>query len=86
MTDVGWVKGKAEQHLGRKWTNTHDCPICGTNGWNPCENAAFLEQEGGFGVMFPARRYPVFPVICMQCGYTFLINGMVAGLVDKGGK
>ena len=73
---------KLIQHLSDKWGNKV-CPMCSENQWGVSDRAMELRefQNGNFTV--GGNLQPVIPVNCGNCGYTILINGLIAGVVDR---
>ena len=77
--EVGFEKREAiKRHLDSKWTHAKQCPICGEDDWLidnvanvPVRPTSFLETG--------ERVYPLAPVVCRVCGYTFFVNEKWAG-------
>lgn len=68
--------------IQEKWTQSRDCPVCGSQDWGV--NQIFqLEEDEGEGVISGAGIgiFPVVPVVCKECGYTFFVNAIRAGVV-----
>ncbi len=52
------------------------CPICGTNDWGINDVANLPVRPEGVEVLLDTTKvYPLVPVTCKKCGYTFFING-----------
>lgn len=56
------------------------CPFHGPTNWTVGDMIMTLPFTGG-GVTLGGPTYPLIPVTCGQCGYTVLINAIVAGIV-----
>lgn len=71
---------KVQQLINSKW-KSKVCPMCHVNNWDGSEDVFQLMQfsKGGLSVGGPV--VPVLPITCSSCGYTVLINAMVAGIV-----
>jgi hypothetical protein len=65
--------------LQERWT-IKICPFHGPTNWSIGDMIMTLPFSGG-GVNIGGPTYPLIPVICSQCGYTVLINAIVAGIV-----
>jgi predicted nucleic-acid-binding Zn-ribbon protein len=68
--------------LNSHWTNPHFCPICSSNNWqigNVFELRTF--NTGALVIGGPQPIFPVFPVTCNVCGFTYFFNAVVAGVV-----
>jgi predicted nucleic-acid-binding Zn-ribbon protein len=71
----------AQDHLARVWTETESksCPICGHTDWAINDVAELpVRNTRWFGLAGPddepGRAFPLVPVNCINCGYTFFIN------------
>jgi hypothetical protein len=77
---------KLINHLKEKWGG-QKCPLCLHGEWSVQDNAYELREfHGGSMVIGGSALIPVVPVTCNNCGNTVLINGIIAGLVDREGK
>jgi hypothetical protein len=66
--------------LSRHWSGSRPCPVCTAVDWQ-IDDVGHLPTKSG-----PADRaqgYPLFPVTCQVCGYSFFINGIVAGVLSE---
>jgi predicted nucleic-acid-binding Zn-ribbon protein len=68
----------ANAYLERVWpAERQHCPICNTTEWG-INNVAILPVRAGTdptsGVVDSNHVYPLVPVVCRTCGYTFFIN------------
>jgi ribosomal protein S27AE len=73
---------KVTAHLQNKW-GSRACPMCGKGPWNVQDSTYQITEyhEEGFVVGGPV--IPVIPVICGNCGYTILVNAILAGLMER---
>lgn len=71
---------KVITHLKEKWED-RPCPMCNAKTWSVTENIQELREfhEKGFNISGPI--IPVIPVICNNCGNTFLLNAVILGLI-----
>jgi len=69
---------KAINWLEEHWKGNRECPVCGHNSWSISDE--LVEVKPYKGNLLPAV-YPLVAVTCNTCGYTFLFNAVVAGLV-----
>lgn len=76
-------KAKAKHWLNSKWTQPHNCPICGSDKWSIPEELVELRQFYHGSIVMGGGVYPNIVVICTVCGYTFFMNAVIAGLVDS---
>ena len=64
--------------LESKWIGDRHCPICKVDDWQ-------LQEVGNipvridpaaatWGIVEERRMYPLVPITCNNCGYTFFIN------------
>ena len=72
---------RVSEWLDKHWTESKDCPICGKNKWGISGNVGKISclRDKASG------NNPVFPVVfllCNNCGYVFMFNGLTSGLVD----
>lgn len=57
------------------------CPLCGDNNWNITDKVLQLTEFNAKGAK--GYAFPVIPLTCQNCGNTYFINVLVAGLIDK---
>src|SRR2546430_7505413 len=67
--------------LNRQWTN-QACPFHGPTKWEVGQVIMTLPYSGG-GVIVGGPTYPLLVVTCVNCGYTVLVNAIVAGVVPR---
>src|SRR5437867_769361 len=67
--------------LNRQWTN-QTCPFHGPTKWEVGQVIMTLPYSGG-GVIVGGPTYPLLVVTCVNCGYTVLVNAIVAGVVPR---
>jgi uncharacterized protein CbrC (UPF0167 family) len=78
--DPGFQQREAvKRHLDAIWTHDKLCPICGTDDWI-VDNIANLPVRSfhddllDLGIGSGTPVYPLCPVVCRTCGYTFFVN------------
>lgn len=71
---------RAVAYLNEKWSTAHSCPICTANDWNVSEIVELRPFTGG-NLVVGGAVYPLLQVVCNNCGYTLLLNAIIAGLV-----
>lgn len=70
--------------LQQKWTQPRKCPICGDIDWGVNQVFQLLEyKDDGIPIGFNIGVFPVTPVVCNKCGYTFFMNALRSGVVHK---
>ncbi len=57
------------------------CPLCYTSNWNIPEHLVQLRPFQGGSIVIGGTVYPCLSVICLNCGYTMLVNAVIAGIV-----
>ena len=68
--------------LSDKWKG-RGCPMCGQGPWN-AQNRTFQLTEFHQGnIVLGGPLVPVVPVTCENCGYTALVNAIIAGVVPR---
>ncbi len=68
-------------HLQNKWGSQHPCTMCGKGPWNVHESTYQLTEYNEGNLVIGGPVIPVIPVICGNCGYTVLVNAILAGVV-----
>ncbi len=69
--------------LDEKWTrDDKNCPVCEHNSWS-VQGAFELRGFHGGSLVAGGDLQPVVPVICTNCGYTMLFNGVLTGVVES---
>ena len=59
------------------------CPLCGNNKWNINDRVFQAIEYDHKGILLGGAAYPIVPLTCVNCGNTYFINALVAGLIDK---
>ena len=82
-------KQKLIKFLDEKIPDIGACPLCKKIQWSISETIWEVQEffEGGLKIGSP--KYPVISITCNNCGNTFFLNAIVAGIVgpeQKGGK
>jgi hypothetical protein len=71
------LKVKALEYLLSVWPEEKQvCPICSGTDWGVSDTAVIPRRGGAEITSGPdlTRVYPVVPVNCQTCGYTFFLN------------
>lgn len=68
--------------LQTKWRSV-GCPMCAANQWGVSDKAMELREFNQGNLIIGGAIQPVIPVNCGNCGYTVLINGLIAGVIDR---
>jgi len=67
---------KALGWLTKKWLDPKTCPICHQVNWTV--GAVFeMRPYSGGGLIVGGPIFPVSPVTCLNCGYTFFMNAVL---------
>ena len=72
--------------LNSQWIGPKICPICKQNKWNISDKPVEVRQFQGGGLVVGGQVYPLIAITCTVCGYTLLINAIVAGLLKPEAK
>lgn len=59
------------------------CPLCGEKEWNFGDKVYQLMEFDFDGLHLGKSTIPVVPIVCENCGNTYFVNALVAGLIDK---
>ena len=65
-------RAAVKRHIDNVWKHDHRCPLCGNDDWI-IDNVANLTVRST-SVFEPERAYPLAPIVCRVCGYTFFVN------------
>ena len=75
------------QELETRWSKNRICPICGNNSWQINDTVFELpEFQGGDIVIGSGKLFPVVPIMCPNCGYTFFLNAIISGAIKPQDK
>lgn len=75
---------KFENWLTQNWKGNKACPICDANNWSVSEKILALREYPSSGlVISDIDVYPLATVTCNSCGYTYIFNAIVAGLMKS---
>jgi len=67
--------------LNENWKNERRCPICQSNKWNINLDPGVVLVAKNKSIQF-GENYPFVVINCTKCGYSFLMNEVVMGLVQ----
>lgn len=71
---------KTLEWLNEHWKIPRTCPVCRNSTWGVNQTFELREYEGGSIVVGGgAEVFPVTPVVCKTCGYTFFMNALMTG-------
>lgn len=74
-------KKKLVEFINKKWPEPQKCPICGEQEWTLPEFISEVRDAKARGSKVTFS--PVIGIICLNCGYTFFLNAMIAGIYMK---
>jgi hypothetical protein len=74
---------KVADWLNKKWVGNKQCPICKNNDWQIGPKPVEVREFQGGSLIVGGPVYPLINVTCNICGYTLLINAIIAGFVEK---
>lgn len=71
---------KTLEWLNEHWKKPWTCPVCQNSAWGVNQTFDLREYEGGnITIGGGAEVFPVTPVVCKTCGYTFFMNALMTG-------
>ena len=74
-------RDRAFAWLQAKWlAPAKQCPICLANAWTVSEVVEVRPFSGG-GLVIGGTVFPVFMLICNNCGYSLMFNAVISGVV-----
>lgn len=77
-------KARAIAWLNEKWKGSKACPICLTDKWSPTEVLEMRQHEGGNMIIGGGSSlYPLFQILCTNCGYVHMFNAVISGVLDQ---
>lgn len=87
---LGPAQMTPDQHArATNWLNTHwttpACPFHGATTWGVSETLAEVRNFAAGGIQFGGGVYPLIIVTCQDCGYTVLVNAILAGVFGQNG-
>lgn len=62
------------------------CMLCKSNKWEISDQVFQVMEFDTDGLRIGGASYPIIPLTCMNCGNTYFINTLVAGLIDQPDK
>jgi hypothetical protein len=67
---------------------TGPCPVCAAQLWSFNDTIFSLNEMSGTPgpTPDPSVEFPVWPVMCGNCGFTYFLNALTLGIVTKDGK
>lgn len=69
------LRDMVKRHLDAVWKGDNRCPICLTEEWTINSASALpVRPTPGSFFMESAPIYPLCPISCNNCGFTFFIN------------
>lgn len=71
---------RLQEWVEAKW-KFGECPVCNENAYQVGVDICEIRPLGGTS----RGTYPVVPVNCVNCGFTVLINAVVAGVLRPNG-
>lgn len=67
---------KALEWVTKKWLDPKTCPVCHQINWT-VGGVFEMRQYSGGGLIVGGPVFPVNPVTCLNCGYTFFLNAVL---------
>lgn len=68
--------------LQARWGVTPECPFHGRTSWQIGETLVQTVQYSPSGFLVGGLVYPLIVVTCSTCGFTVLVNAVLAGIVQ----
>jgi predicted nucleic-acid-binding Zn-ribbon protein len=76
-------KKKFIEFINQKWKEPQACPICREQTWAIPDNIYEL-REIKKKELADIKFAPLIEIVCLNCGYTILMNAMVSGIYIEG--
>lgn len=72
------------EYLNEKWKGK-GCPMCDENQWAISDKAMEIREFHGGNLVVGQNSsiQPVIPINCGNCGNTMLVNGLIAGVIER---
>ena len=64
--------------IGQKWGGK-GCPMCGKGPWSVQDRVYQLSEFHQGSMVVGGPLIPLVPVTCNNCGYTIVVNAILAG-------
>ena len=71
----------ANTWLKDNWKNWA-CPFSGHTNWNLADSLSQMNRFTGAGLVVGGPVFPMLVLTCTGCGYTALVNAVMAGIVS----
>jgi len=78
-------KDALKKFLFDKWEDSN-CPKCKNNQWTVPYDVFEIKKYLTGKFIIGGEVIPVIPITCMNCGLTFMVNAIIAGIVKKTDK
>lgn len=66
------------------WKTSHACPICKSDSWSISDVFEWREFTGGdLFVGGSTQLFPMFPLTCTVCAFTYTFNAVISGIVGQ---
>lgn len=74
-----------QKRLDKYIKNLHvsNCPICGKSDWSMTDRVFEVSELTNKISRTGNNVIPIVPITCDNCGNTYFINALRAGLIDK---
>lgn len=73
---------KALAWIASKWSEPRTCSVCRQTNWTIGGVLEMRPYMGGT-LDLTANLFPVVPVVCTNCGYTFFFNAVISKLLPN---
>lgn len=81
VDQIGKVNAWIADKLGGQ---ARDCSTCGKNDWVLLDHlVAPVHTNGSTTYLTGGGTYPMFMLVCTNCGHTQFINAIAAGVVER---
>lgn len=71
---------KVEKYI--KSIEPHACPLCGKEEWTVSPHIYQVPEFDYNGILVSGAMYPVIAISCDNCGNTYFVNAIQAGILD----
>jgi len=81
-TPVEYRRQQIINWLNEKWPMAQKCPICQHREWSIDGTIHELREFHSGDFVVGGSVFPVVPIVCNFCGYTFFFNALKLGLIE----
>lgn len=81
MADEKKIEEKLKEFLDKKVPSMDPCPLCKENRWTVSDTIWEVQEFFQGGLRLGSPKMPFISITCANCGNTYFLNAIVAGIV-----